>query len=341
MVSSRPAYLITGDDATLVAEALISLTRQLVGDADRSLVVEELTEEAYLLDDGYDLARLVDAAQTAPFLTDFRVVIGRHLGRFSKADDFAGLIGYLADPLPSTRLVLVWERGDNPRQDRLPAIPKKLLDALATAGAETLATAIPSGKGANTWLDERLGDAAVKFDRSAVAAIAEHLAEDRARVIGLLHVLESAFAPGATLRAGDVTPFLGEAGSVPPWELTDAIDRGDVAGAVGRAQRMMNAGERHPLQLLATLHTHFGRMLRLDGVPGLDERAAAARLGMKGSTFPAKKALGQSKKLGSAKIGQAIGLLAGADLALRGTLAWPPELVIEVLVARLARLSRR
>ena len=37
---------------------------------------------------------------------------------------------------------------------------------------------------------------------------------------------------------------------------------------------------------------------------------------------------------------RAVGLLAGADLDLRGKQAWPDELVMEVLVARLARLSR-
>ena len=62
---------------------------------------------------------------------------------------------------------------------------------------------------------------------------------------------------------------------------------------------------------------------------------------MKGSTFPAKKALAQSKRLGSQKLKTAYGLLADADLALRGAKAWPPELVMEVLVARLANLSRR
>ncbi|MCU0272805.1 MAG: hypothetical protein MUE34_06205, partial [Acidimicrobiales bacterium] len=59
------------------------------------------------------------------------------------------------------------------------------------------------------------------------------------------------------------------------------------------------------------------------------------------STFPAKKALTTARKLGSEKIARAITLLAGADLDLRGVRAWPDELVLEVLVARLAALSRR
>ena len=68
---------------------------------------------------------------------------------------------------------------------------------------------------------------------------------------------------------------------------------------------------------------------------------AAAALGLTGSTFPAKKALLQARRLGSAGISRAILLLADADLALKGTIDWPGELVLEVLVARLAAATRR
>src|SRR5207253_1843410 len=123
---------------------------------------------------------------------------------------------------------------------------------------------------------------------------------------------------------------------------TDAIDRGDPAAAVGHVRRLLEGGGRHPLVVMASLHTHFARMLRLDGdADAVDEKSAAAALGMTGSTFPAKKALLQSRRLGSAGISQAILLLADADLALKGTIEWSGELVLEVLVARLAAASRR
>jgi DNA polymerase-3 subunit delta len=134
-------------------------------------------------------------------------------------------------------------------------------------------------------------------------------------------------------------PFLGEAGAVAPWELTDAIDRGDVTGAIERVHRLVPA--RHPLEVMAILQTHYRRMLRLDGAPVADETAAAALLGMTGSTFPAKKALAQTKKLGHSGVARAVTLLADADLALKGELEWSGVLVLEVLVARLARLAPR
>jgi DNA polymerase-3 subunit delta len=104
---------------------------------------------------------------------------------------------------------------------------------------------------------------------------------------------------------------------------------------------MVQGGGRHPLQVLATLETHVTRLVRLDGARATNEKDAAALLGLKGSTFPARKALEQSRALGSARVARALHLLARADVDLRGRSGQPAELVLEVLVARLAALSSR
>ncbi len=152
--------------------------------------------------------------------------------------------------------------------------------------------------------------------------------------------MRSTYGTGAKITAAEIEPFLGDDGGVPPWDLTDAIDRGDRAAALELLQRMIGQGDRHPFQVLSTLHSHFARMLRLDGAEVAGEKEAAELLGLKGSTFPAKKALGQTRRLGHERVVRAIDLLAEADLDLRGGKAWPDHLVLEVLVARLATMSR-
>ncbi len=331
--------LLKANDETLLSKALSDKVAEMVGDGDSSLMVEELTEEQHRMDDdSFALTRLVDSAQTPPFLTDQRVVVGRHLGRFTKAADVEALVEYLAAPLPSTNLILVWEKGISPRQDRLGAIPKSLSAAIDAAGGSVLDVGIPGGKGAKNWLDAQLKSSSVRLDGAAKAAIVDRLGEERSRVVSLLSTLEAVFGSDTTISRDQIEPFLGESGDVPPWELTDAIDSGRIDGALEKLHRMLGSGGRHPLQIMATLQTHYLRMLKLDGAPIAGEKQAAQLLGMKGSTFPAAKALKQTKKLGSANVKRAIELLAEADRGLRGEIAWPPELVIEVLVARLTSL---
>ncbi len=334
-----PITVISGEDESLVTEAVRAAVEAALGAEDRSLALEELTEDEYRSDDGFEIARLVDAAQTPPFLTGRRVVVGRHLGRFTNRDAVAPLVAYLDSPLETTSLVVVWEKGRTPTQPKLNPIPKDLVAAVAAAGGQVLKVGTGRGRDADRWMDERLDHASVDLDRPARALVAGRMGEDRAKVVPLLDTLEAVFGAGSALGVADVEPFLGSGGNVAPWDLTDAIDKGDVAGALDCLARMLDAGGRHPLAVMASLNAHFGRLLRLDGSGVSDEAGSADALGIKG--FPAKKALQASRRLGPGKTARSIRLLASADLDLRGRSAWPPELVVEVLVARLASLARR
>ena len=315
-------HLITGDDESLVLSAIGDLVRRLVGDGDRTLMVDDY--------DGaeYEVREVVDAAQTPPFLTERRVVVARGVGRFN-ADDVAPLVAYLDDPLPTTELVLVGGGG---------RLPKALTDA-AKKSATVIDTSPPSRAADRMgWFDEHIRAAGLKFDAAALKVLAEWLGEDAGRLQGILETLRSTYGAEHTMRPADVTPFLGEAGGVPPWDLTDAIDNGDTTRSLELLHRMMRAGERHPLQVMSILHGHYSKLLLLDGVDARDEASAAAAMGIKPG-FPAKKALTQFRRLGGNGAARAMALLAQADLDLRGAKDWPEDLVMEVLVARLSRLA--
>lgn len=330
-VSVPPVTLLKGDDTVVLREAVRHLVDELVGTEDRSLVVEELEVGASAADDDArdPLVTLVDAAQTPPFLTEHRVVLGRVTEKRERNELVQPLVDYLADPLPSTRLVLEWQGG---------RIPKALSDAITQAGGRVTDTS--PGRKVAEWVQEHLGEAGLKVDIDGRKRLVLWVGDEPSRLIGLIDLLRSTYGAGVKITAAELEPFLGDDGGVPPWDLTDAIDRGDRTTALDLLQRMVGQGGRHPFQVLATLHTHFARMLRLDGADVTSEKQAAELLGMKGSTFPAKKALGQARKLGHDRIVRIIDLLAAADLDLRGGKAWPDGLVLEVLVARIATLSR-
>lgn len=317
-----PVVLVRGDDPSLLTTAVRDLIHQAAAGEDLSLGLDDFAS------DDYELAAAIDAAQTPPMFTTTRVVVARELGRFS-GEDLDSLLAYLSSPCPTTVLILVGGGG---------TIGRKVLDAVKKVGT-VVDAGVPSGKARQQWFADRVAAGPVRLEPRAATRLAEHLGDDLGRLDGILDVLAAVHGDGARVSADNLEPFLGAAGSGAPWDLTDAVDRGDAAAALGQLQRMMGAGERHPLQIMATLQVHFGRMLRLDGAGVRDDTQAAKVLGMTGSSFPAKKAMQQGRKLGSANVARAIALLAEADLDLRGRRDIPGTTVLEVLVARLTRLA--
>jgi DNA polymerase III subunit delta len=316
-------HLLTGSDESILRGSVTDLVHRLVGDGERSLMVDEFEG------DDYELRSVVDAAQTPPFLTAQRVVVARGVGRFN-SDELAPLVAYLHDPLVTSELVLVGGGG---------RLAKALTDAVKAAGGTTTSTDPPQrARDRQSWIVDHAAAAGVRLSAPAAAAVAARLGEDVGRLDGLVATLAATFGATRALKPEDVEPFVGEGGGVPPWELTDAIDGGDTAGALDLLQRMSGAGGRHPLQLMAILHTNYVRLARLDGAAAASESQAAEVLGIKG--FPAKKALTQYRRLGGDGVRRAIDLLAGADLDLRGRRDLDPEVVMEILVARLSRLRR-
>jgi DNA polymerase-3 subunit delta len=310
----------------LVAQEVRALLAEVVGDRDRSLVVEEIGGGG---GDDINVGAVVDACLTPPFLIDQRVVVVREAGRLLTAD-VPRLVEVVNDPLPSTVLILVGGGG---------TLPAALVKAITAAG-KVIDVSVNRPGDRKAWLHEHLRHAPVKLEPQAAQVLGQHVGEDLGRVEGLLGALAAAYGPGARISVADLEPYLGEAGNVARYEITDAIDRGDAAAALGVLHRMTEAGGLSAVGVLFSLHRHYANMLALDGATISSGEEAAQVLSVS-SAFVGKKALEQSRRLGSARIGQAIELLADADLDVKGASGLPPELVVEILVARLSRQTRR
>lgn len=323
--------LLKGSDKVLLADEARERLDAFVGDADRNEILDQF------IGDDYELNDVVMAATAVSMFGD-RVVVARNCSRFGAADVYP-LVRYIGDPNPTTKLLLVWDKPLAAGASSKP-VPKKLADAIKAAGGGVVSTDVAANKGARkSWFEEQFAASGANLDSQAKNMLIERVGEDVSRVPGILRVLTEAFGDGQTLSATDIGPYLGESGAVPPWDLTDAIDRGDVKGALNTLGRMTRAGERHPLQVMASLTTHIQRIASLDGAKISGEKQAAEFLGMKGSTFPAKKALAQSNKLGHEKSIRALTLIADADVELKGATGTESGAVLEVLVGRLAALA--
>jgi DNA polymerase-3 subunit delta len=340
-------YLVKGSDPALRDRVVADLVTELLGADDPTLALEDITipGRASAGDDGdaapggadgrdAAVAAILNAAGSPPFMTEHRVVVVRDVGALT-AGDVDGIVRYLDDPLDTTILVFVAGGGTVP-----PALTKKLKEVKAQERA-------PESEKTDKVLVAAAHEAGVLLSPDAARLIASHLGDDAGRVAALVDVLAAAADPGVTLGADDVRPYLGEAGAVPSYQLTNAIEAGDPATALEILHRLLTVSSpqqpkpMHPLQVMGMLNGYYRRILRLDD-PSLRSPAdAVTALGGKVKEYPARKALGQARALGSNGIRQAFDALFQADLDLKGARGIPEQAVMEVLVVRLARLSAR
>jgi DNA polymerase-3 subunit delta len=331
-------HLVTGADPRLRDDAAAALVAELLGDDDRVLAVEEFTIPGRGEgDDGAGDTRegtvgaVVNAASSPPFMTERRIVVVREIGGL-RASDVPVLLAYLEDPLATTELVLVAGGGKTPD-----AVERQVRSRGAVTG--------PATERAPDVLAGELAAADLELTPAAVEAVLGHVGQDAGLLPGLVVTLAGGPGAGAHLDVSDVEPYLGEAGSIPTWDLTNAIERGDVAGAVAAARRLLVVSSprqprpMHPLQLTGLLHGHYRRLLALDDPAVRTSEDAAAALGARANPRSAGFRLRQARALGSEGLRRAFDLLAQADLDVKGARAIPEDVVVELLVARLAALT--
>jgi DNA polymerase-3 subunit delta len=336
-------HLVKGADPMLRNRVVDELVAELLDGEDRSLALEDFTIPGRASGDDAPAAggaearelvigQVVNAAASPPFMTAHRVVVVRDIGALT-AGDAEPLVAFLADPLDSTLLVLVQGGGTIP-----PGLAKQLKAIKALERA-------PESEKTQDVLGAALRKAGLRLRPDAAKRVASHLGDDAGRVDALVAVLAEAHPHGAQLSEADVTPYLGDVGAVPVYQLTNAIEAGDAAGALEVLHRLMTASSpqqpkpMHPLQIMGTLTNSYRRVLRCDDPSVRTADDAIAAIGGRISAFPARKAMEQARALGSDGIRQAFDHLAQADLDLKGARAIPEDAVMELLVVRLCRLA--
>jgi DNA polymerase-3 subunit delta len=346
-------YLVTGKDPSLRDREVQRVIDELLGGEDRSFALDDHSMASRRKSAGDDesadddaktgdggggdsvempaFTAVTNALSSPPFMTACRVVVVREIGNLS-ADQGKWLAGWIADPLDGVHLVLVAGGGRTP----------VALDKAAKAHGEVTS---PAAESTADVLKHELADAHVKLAPDAAARVAEHLGDDAGRVPELVDLWHSAYGDDAVLDLDDIDQYLGELGTAGPFELMNVIDRGDVPRALEVLHRMLSATSAaqpkplHPMQIMGTLSGHYRRLLQLDAPDIVTKEQAAAVLG--GSPAAARFRLEAAKRLGTDGLREAMRLLANAELDLRGASGLDERTVTEVLIARLAALSRR
>jgi DNA polymerase-3 subunit delta len=336
------AHLVKGEDPILRSDAAEALVTELLGADDRTLALEEVTVPPKASGDGEvggSDARVaaVDAAlngaSTPPFMTESRVVVVRDVGLLSAAE-VEPIVRYLEDPLETTMLVLVAGGG---------ALAKSLETAVKKHGT----VHVPGATKAVDVLAQELATVGMRLRPDATKELLAHVGSDAGLIPGIVETLAGAFGSGVDLGSDAIAPYFGGEGRVPVWDLANAIEKGDKAGALTTLHRLLTVTSPtqpkpvHPLQVVAILHSHYRRLLTLDDPSIRSAEDAATALGGRTSPNSARYRLKQARALGTGGLRDAFDHLARADRDLKGERAIPGDAVLDVLVVRLCVLSTR
>ena len=203
-------YLVKGGDPILRDREAARLLEELVGDEDRTLLVEEYTVPAKAgaggagADDeapaedvagaGPIVTAVVNAAQSPPFMTSKRIVVIRDYEALP-ADSVAPIVTVLGDLLDTTEVVFVAGAGGR--------VVKALADALAGAnvrgGASEKLTDV---------LQRELDRAGLTLRGDAARVVIAHLGDDAGRIAALVDLWSSTFGArrGPRARRRDAVP---------------------------------------------------------------------------------------------------------------------------------------
>jgi len=332
---SNASIVVVGTDPTMVYDALHNVISEALGALDPSFALQDFTAKDVTTSGGESITpRVMEALNTPPFLVARRVVVVRD-AQSLVADEITDLLGWMGSPAPDVVLVV--------------AVVGTKAHKLVN-GASSVVEVNVSSRSADrvSFVESKLAEYRVTIDRATATRITDQLGDDVARVDALARTLQTIYG-SAPLNFSHIEPYLGDAGDVPEWDLTDAVDAGDATKAIVVARRMLDSKGRAGLQIVNILQRHYLRMAKLEGsgVRGADD--AGALLGIKG--FPAQKSLQMSQRLGTERIATAVHWITDADVALKGGVSYGGKdldtdmdvtelTVVEILVARLAKMTQ-
>jgi DNA polymerase III delta subunit len=304
----KPAYLLTGTDRPKVSRALRRLRDRIGDEATELLSAFEA--------DGEDVVAACNALGL--FAVERRLVVVEQVDRWKAADVEA----------------------DEIRRD------SALAKSVAQVG-EVLAYDLPKrGRKVDLagWVAKQFSAAEADADAAACRALVELVGDDPDELAVEVDKLAT-WAAGEAIGEREVTALVAPRAETPPFALTDAWGRREVAGVLAAAEQLVErSGEsaRDALpRIVGLLTSHVGRVAACQAMAaeGVAPREAAER--MKKNRYYVEKLFEQAARFTPDELRDAVVRLARLDLALKGGSRLPAELEFDRALIEVTRPRER
>jgi len=310
--------LIVGEERFFVDRALSALRAAVLGQDDVGL------NEDVFEGKGTSASRVLDAARTLPMLASRRLVLVRDASGIAPTE-LDKLADYLEQPYESCCLVLVAESLDG--RTRLSKRASKagyLIEASGIKQAELRA-----------FVQDEAKRRKVRIEPDAAAALLDAVGNDLPAIDDALERLSLFVGDGRAIDLAAVETCVARVRVESIWALVDAVGMRDRRTALRSAASLL-ADREPPLRILAMVARQLRMLARMQGAleGGAPPQDAARMAGA--PPFKARDLATAARRFEPKLLARAFGVLAEADLALKGS-RQPPEIVLEGAILSLTR----
>jgi DNA polymerase-3 subunit delta len=303
MAELKAAYLITGTDRPKVTRAVRRLRDRIGEDATELLSALEVGGEEVV----------ASCNALGLFVSERRLVVVEQVESW-KAAATQAVVEYLSSPSPETVLALVGEgiRKDSPLGKAVARTGELLVYDLPKRGTRA---DLPG------WVGKQFAALGIKVDPAISRLLVDLVGDNLDELAGEVEKL-AAWANGEPIGEREVELLVAPRGEIPPFAMTDAWGRRDVARVLDSSERLLaRAGgpARDSLPRIVGLMTsHVTRVAECQSLAadGVSPREAAERL--KKNRFYVEKLFEQAGNFTADELRDAIVRLAELDLALKG-----------------------
>ncbi|HET6282540.1 MAG TPA: DNA polymerase III subunit delta [Polyangia bacterium] len=318
-----PIYCLHGTERFLVDRCLVAIRTAILGTASASA---SFNADFFDLKETSALAVLA-AARTLPLFatgpSKRRLVVAKGVAEV-KAEQLEPLIPYIADPNPSTCLVLVGDKVDT---------RFKVFTTLRKAGYLHEFAALRDRE-LGAWITREARARKAALDADAASALAEIAGPDLGRLSQALEQLSLYVGEGQRIRLDDVETLISETRQRGVFELTKAIGDGDVVRSLRLLANMLRNREpalRIQFMLVRQLRQIWrAKELAASGAPRAE---IAGAVGI--APFFLDDVLIPARRMSQAALARSFERLYRADKTLKSSRV-DPDLILSKLVQELA-----
>lgn len=292
-----PVYVLGSEHPLLLERAVSAIRDAAVPPEARGFNYDVIDAK------GAPAQRILAAAQTLPMMARRRMVLVRDLA-VMQAAELNKLAAYLDAPNPSTVLVGVTSKIDKRVKFYAAAQKKKLLHELSPP------------KDVTPWVEREARARGIPVAPGTCKRLTDVVGKDLSRLTLALEQL-SLYAGDRAVTAEDVDDLVADTRERSVFELTDALGRGDLAGALSAVAALCD--QRQSAIGVVVMVARFMRQLALCQVAmsrRMPKNEAARLVGV--PPFVVQKIMQQARRYDEASLARAADRLARADRGLKG-----------------------